>query len=111
MVLLSGKQSRKWVKALIVALPVLAIAGSFIPLFPGSALFESVGARDGEQISIRGLADAEFIIAHGSVYLLRQQTWQAIALVTYCRKVKWDVAKVRALRQRYPELDREELWQ
>lgn len=75
----------------------------FIPVFPGSAIFETVeGGASDRIVAVSGLR--RFMLKDGKLYVLRQQTWHASVLTTFVRRVDWTVEEIQEIRRRYPQL-------
>lgn len=90
---------RRWLWLLLI-LPLLP----FLPMLPGTATFEGVGVARGQKIH-RRVSSERFLLEGGKLYLLRQQTWHALVLITYVREIKWSSKEMEDLRRRFPELD------
>jgi len=112
------KQRWNWAKVstgigfVLMALfvPILPGTASYERVRPGSISDEGVGLKDDERIVRRGFMAKRFLLDHGKLYLLRQQTWHALVLVTRVHHVTWSADELQELRRQSPEIDRDELW-
>jgi hypothetical protein len=87
------------------SLALLIASLPFMPIIPGSALYQGVGSASGHCIGRRMVSQRRFLVEDGKLYLLRQRTWRALALTTLVREVKWREADLQELRHRFPQLD------
>jgi hypothetical protein len=77
----------------------------FVPVFPGRATYEGVGAAHGDSINC-DIRSQKSLLIGGKLYLLKRQTWHALVLLTFVRNVRWSEAELKALSRRYPEASR-----
>lgn len=101
------KRTLRW-RQLLPLLLVVAVTVPFIPLIPGRGLYEGVGPANGKSLS--GSGRAKYIFDGRELYLIRQQTGQALILVTWVKVTVWTAEDMARLRRNHPELDKEEIW-
>lgn len=89
---------------------MIAAVLAFLPIFPGGGVYHGVGPALGLRQSTRGKSK-EFLLEEGNLYLLRQERWHGLLLTTYVRHVKWSEPDLRRLRERFPELQKNSLWE
>ena len=104
--LMRGERTRRfWLWWLL--LPPLLLFG---PVFPSElAIYTRVGSDSFDQSIHRPLNSQGFVLEDGKLYLLRQQTWHALVLVTWVHHIDWSIAELQELRQSFPELDNDAL--
>ncbi len=65
-------------------------------------------AREIVRHDVRGADPLQFIVQDGELYLAVQATRPSLFITTFVDMARWDAAKVRAFRDRHPEL--ESMW-
>jgi hypothetical protein len=86
-------------------LALLVASLPFVPVFPGVATYDGVGAASGDSIGRPMIGSKRYVLEKGRLYLLRQRTWHALVVTTLVREVAWREADLQELRQRFPECD------
>jgi hypothetical protein len=98
-------------RATIATTLVALVALAFVPIFPGKATYDGIGAAKGLNI-VRKDVGTPFVIEGGKLYLLRQKTWHALVLVTRVKHFSFDLpgSDLDNLKKEFPELRDNELW-
>ena len=102
-------QLRVWQVVLpAVILPVLA----FVPTLPGNVLYAGVGHASGKSVVREGqlFSTSSYVLNDEDLYLLKQQTWHAMLLVTYVKSTTWGAPEIERLRKEHSEVDVDALW-
>ena len=94
----------------ILALAILALVAVFaVPRKPGKAIYEGVGSAHGQRIITNNLCKP-FIIENGKLFLVKQETWYSVILLTHIKRFEWTGPKLEELKTQFPELRDESLW-
>ena len=77
---------------------LLLVLAPFVPVLPGSSVYEGVGRASGRRLLARA-GSGPVRTAGGELYLLRQETWHGVLLTTFVRFVEWTDAEVEEARR------------